>query len=99
MAPEPVAKALPSMDGFQSLASNPTAKPTAGAGAKPAAPAKVKLPSPGGLPSMANFQSLASNPAASGGRPMSTPKKVSLPGAHLSKGPQPPKPPMPGAGG
>lgn len=35
---------LPSMAGFQSLASNPTAKPQPGLGAKPAAPAPVKLP-------------------------------------------------------
>lgn len=73
-----VEKALPSMANFQSLASHPTAKPTAGAGAKPSTPGvKTPLPkAPGTSAEQANkeigsFQSLAK------------PVKKGLPGAHL----------------
>ena len=76
-----VEKALPSMANFQSLATHPTAKPQPGAGAKPSAPAAVKVPGKG--PADHVLDASHANKEIGSFQSLAKPVKKGLPGAHL----------------
>ncbi len=76
-----VEKALPSMANFQILASHPTAKPQPGAGAKPSAPAAVKVPGKG--PADHVLDASHANKEIGSFQSLAKPVKKGLPGSHL----------------
>lgn len=76
-----VEKALPSLANFQSLASHPTAKPQPGAGAKPSAPAAVKVPGKG--PADHVLDASHANKEIGSFQSLAKPVKKGLPGSHL----------------